>query len=57
MRTDEGRSKLLPNGDTEAARAKLDEAVAVARREEKDGCVYQVAVEQAERYLREMQDG
>jgi hypothetical protein len=57
VRTDEGRSKLLPNGDTEAARAKLDEAVAVARREEKDGCVYQVAVEQAERYLREMQDG
>jgi hypothetical protein len=29
----------------------------VARREEKDGCVYEVAVEQAERYLREMVEG
>jgi tetratricopeptide (TPR) repeat protein len=49
----EGRL-LAKQGDKEAGRAKLEEAIRVAKREEKDGCVYQVAVDQAERYLREM---
>ena len=41
-------------GHPDAARAKLHEAITVARREEADGCIYQVAVDQAERYLREL---
>jgi len=49
----EGRL-LAKQGDKEAGRARLEEAIHVAKREEKDGCVYQVAVDQAERYLREM---
>jgi tetratricopeptide (TPR) repeat protein len=49
----EGRL-LAKQGDKEAGQAKLEEAIHVAKREEKDGCVYQVAVDQAERYLREM---
>ena len=42
---------LAKQGDKEAGRAKLEEAITVARREEADGCVYQLAVDQAERYL------
>ena len=50
----EGRL-LGKQGDHAAARAKLEEAIGVARREEAEGCVYQVAVDQAERYLRELE--
>ena len=46
----EGRL-LGKKGDVEAGRAKLEEAVRVARREE--GHVYQRAVDEAERYLKE----
>jgi len=49
----EGRL-LGKKGDNATGRAKLNEAITVARREEKDGCVYQVAVDQASRYLAEL---
>jgi len=49
----EGRL-LSKKGDKQAGCAKLNDAIAVARREEKDGCVYQVAVDQAPRYLTEL---
>jgi len=50
----EGRL-LGKRGEKSAARGKLEEAIKVARREEAEGCVYQVAVDQAERYLRELE--
>jgi len=49
----EGRL-LSKKGEKEPGRAKLEEAIAVARREEKHGCVYQLAVDQADRYLAEL---
>ena len=49
----EGRL-LSKKGDNATGRAKLNEAITVARREEKDGCVYQVAVDQATRYLNDL---
>ncbi len=51
----EGRL-LAKQGDKDAGRAKLEEAVRVARREEAEGCVYQLAVDQAERYLQETEE-
>ncbi len=47
-------SLLSKQGDLTTARAKLGEAIQVARREEADGCIYQVAADQAHRYLREL---
>ncbi len=41
-------------GDRAAGRAKLAEAIRAARREEEQGAVYQLAVDQAERYLKEL---
>jgi len=49
----EGRL-LAKQGDKDAGRAKLQQAITTARREEPDGCVYQLAVDQAERYLTEL---
>jgi len=46
----EGRL-LAERQSKDAGRAKLEEAIHVARREEKDGCVYRLAVDQANRYL------
>jgi len=46
---------LGKRGESDAARGKLGKAIKVARREEAEGCVYQVAVDQAERYLRELE--
>ena len=50
----EGRV-LAKRGDTEAGRTKLEEAIKVARREEDKGCVYQLAVDEANRYLKELE--
>ncbi|UCC67611.1 MAG: hypothetical protein JSV79_10890, partial [Armatimonadota bacterium] len=50
----EGRL-LAKQGDTIPGRTKLHDAITVARREEKDGCVYQLAVDQAERCLKELE--
>jgi len=47
----EGRL-LSKQGGKDAGRAKLQEAIRVARREPK--AVYQLAIDQAERYLREL---
>ena len=41
-------------GDKDEGRAKLEEAIRVARREEEQGAVYQLAIDQAERHLREL---
>jgi len=40
--------------DKAGGEAKLHEAITVAKREEADGAVYQVAVDQAERYLKQI---
>jgi len=49
----EGRL-LSKKDDKKAARTKLNDAIAVARREEKDGCVYQPALDQATRLLQSL---
>jgi len=49
----EGRL-LAKRGDKAGGEAKLYEAIKVAKREEADGAVYQVAVDQAERYLKDL---
>jgi tetratricopeptide (TPR) repeat protein len=49
------RGRLLAKGgDRATGRSKLEEAIQVARREEDEGCIYQLAVGQATRYLREI---
>ncbi len=49
----EGRF-LAKEGDKAGGEAKLREAIEVAKREEADGAVYQVAADQAERYLKQI---
>ncbi len=49
----EGRM-LSKKGDKQTGRAKLNEAITVARREDNDSCVYQLAIDQATRYLKEL---
>ncbi len=49
----EGRL-LAKQRNNEAGRAKLEEAITVARREEADGYVYRLALDQANRYLKEL---
>lgn len=51
----EGRL-LGKKGDRELGCVKLNEAIRVARREEADGCVYQLAVDQAARYLKDVSE-
>ena len=49
----EGRL-LSKKGDKETGRSKLEAAIKEARREDKAGCVYQLAVGQATRCLKEL---
>ncbi len=50
----EGRL-LAKRGYKDTGRTKLHEAIKVAKREEAEGCVYQLAIDQANRCLKEHQ--
>ena len=45
---------LSKKGDKGTGSSKLNEAITVARREEKDGCICQPSIDQANRYLNEL---